>query len=390
MQHHEIAPSYRVFQREVEARFKPVRARPGMYMGGVGAIATGCMIEAVVDHALVEAQQGYCNRIAIVLGREGAITVEDNGRGMPTEVDAITGISPLESVLTQLDGRDNHPSAGGRYRVLGGTHGVGIAVVNALSQWLTIVVQRDGLIFRQDFVSGVPQAPVRVVGSTVAHGTQITFSPDSAILHGPYRTADDYHYEPLDDRFRELAYLNSGIAFDFRDERPGKLQEHRRIFVTGLVEFVRFLNRSYLGRLLDPIRLEGEFSGGVLEVALQYMRDVSETQTTILSFVNNVVTSHGGTHVSGFRTGLVHTFNRYMQEHGLSSQSDDPITEEQACMGLTAVLSVRLDSPQFEGALRDRLGNTTVCEQVKESVARELTRYLDAHPEQAQALVQRF
>jgi DNA gyrase subunit B len=363
-------------QARVQEAFAPVRACPGMYIGSVDANGIHHMVEELLDNSIAEKRAGACTRIGITLGADDTVTVEDDGRGIPVAFDPQAGLSALDRTMTNLSRWTERSHETLRYKVAGGWHGVGLAVVTALTEWLEVEVSRDGWRYLQEYARGVPCAPVRVLGEAPGSGTRIRFCPNRHLLRG------DLDYAVLDERVRELAYLNAGLELTLRDERPGQPQEHRRRFDKGLVAFVRYLNRHRRGALLGPICIAGTIEGGEVEVALQYSTNEHDPEAIVCAYANNAETSHGGTHLTGCRAGVRQALTTAGRAAALI-EGPTSLSDVEVARGLTAVISVHLDQPHFETAVRGQLGNAEVHSAVQRLVAQQLLVFLASHPAQA-------
>ena len=360
-----------------------VRKRPAMYIGDVGVKGLHHLVYEVVDNSIDEALAGHCDEISVFIEENNAITVVDNGRGIPTGFHEKEQKSALEVVMTVLH-------AGGKfdkdtYKVSGGLHGVGVSCVNALSIDLRAEVHRDGKIHEQEYSKGIPKYAVREIGSTDITGTRVTFLPDGEIF-------DDriYNYETLENRLRELAYLNKGIKISITDKRT---KDEEGNFVTssflsegGLKEFVLFLDSNREQLIEDVIYMDGEKNGIPVEVALIYNTSYSEN---LHAYVNNINTHEGGTHLQGFRRGLTSTLKKYAEESGLLSKLKFEIAGDDFREGLTAVISVKVAEPQFEGQTKTKLGNREVNAPVSQAVTEMLSNYLEENPKDAKTIVQK-
>lgn len=360
-----------------------VRKRPAMYIGDVGVRGLHHLVYEVIDNSIDEALAGHCDSIQVYIEEDDSITVVDNGRGIPTGYHDKEKKSALEVVMTVLH-------AGGKfdkdtYKVSGGLHGVGVSCVNALSIALRAEVHRDGKIFEQEYSKGIPKYDVREIGTTEISGTKVTFTPDSEIFDERI-----YNYETLENRIRELAYLNKGITISITDKR-NKDDDDEFITSTfksegGLKEFVAFLDSNREQLIDDVIYMDGEKSGIPVEVALVYNTSYSEN---LHSYVNNINTHEGGTHLQGFRRGLTSTLKKYAEESGLLTKLKFEIAGDDFREGLTAVISVKVQEPQFEGQTKTKLGNREVNAPVSQGVSEMLTNYLEENPKDAKTIVQK-
>jgi len=358
-----------------------VRKRPAMYIGDVGSKGLHHLVYEVVDNSIDEALAGYCNRIEVYINKDNSITVNDNGRGIPTAMHSKEKKSALEVVMTVLH-------AGGKfdkdtYKVSGGLHGVGVSCVNALSTNLKATVSREGKIFEQEYKLGKPLYDVKEIGSTDKTGTEVTFTPDSSIFE-----ITDYNYDTLAARMRELAFLNKGITITLTDLRQfdDEGQNINETFYSegGLSEFAAYLDRNREKLISEVVYFEGEKDGVPVEVALTYNTSYTEN---IQAYVNNINTHEGGTHLSGFRRGLTNTLKKYASESGMLTKEKVEIEGDDFREGLTAVVSVKVAEPQFEGQTKTKLGNREVTAPVSQSVSQMLSSYLEEHPSEAKTIV---
>ena len=361
-----------------------VRKRPAMYIGDIGVRGLHHLVYEVVDNSIDEALAGFCHNIVVTINEDNSISVSDDGRGIPTDFHEQEGKSALEVVLTVLHagGKFNKSS----YKVSGGLHGVGVSCVNALSTLLIAEVHRGGKIYRQRYSRGVPQTKVEIVGDTDRTGTTVTFKPDGEIF-----TETVYNYGTLSARLRELAYLNKGINLTLVDAREvdenGNQKSETFFSNDGLKEFVKYLDATRGNTIIeDIIYIETESNGTPVEVAMQYNDSYSEN---VHSYVNNINTIEGGTHLTGFRRALTRTLKKYADESGMLSKVKVEISGDDFREGLTAVVSVKVGEPQFEGQTKTKLGNSEVIASVDAAVSQALTQYLEEHPKDAKAIVQK-
>jgi len=361
-----------------------VRKRPSMYIGDTGVKGLHHLVYEVVDNSIDEAVAGYCDDIQVIIHKDNSITVEDNGRGIPTGINKKENKSALELVMTVLH-------AGGKfdkdtYKVSGGLHGVGVSCVNALSTVLIAEVHNEGKVFMQEYRQGKPQYDVKTVGESSRTGTKVTFHPDPEI----FTTTTVYNYDTLAGRLRELAFLNKGIRLTLTDEREeqadGSLLSDVFFSEGGLKEFVKYLDGTRQPLIPDPIHVEGIKQGIPVELALQYNDTYSEN---VHSYVNNINTIEGGTHVAGFRRGLTRTLKAYADKSGLLKNMKVEITGDDFREGLTAVISVKVAEPQFEGQTKTKLGNNEVMGAVDMAVGEILSNYLEENPKEAKTIVQK-
>jgi DNA gyrase subunit B len=361
-----------------------VRMRPSMYIGDTGTRGLHHLVYEVVDNSIDEALAGHCDNITVIINEDNSITTEDDGRGIPVDLHKKEGVSALEVVMTKI-------GAGGKfdkdsYKVSGGLHGVGVSCVNALSIHLKATVFRKGEIWEQEYEKGKAMYPVKKVGTTDKRGTIVTFQPDPTI----FTQTLEYNYDTLASRMRELAYLNKGITIHLIDRRSkkadGEFEGETFHSEEGLKEFIKFLDSNRESIIRDVIAFEGEKNGVPVEVAMVYNTSYSEN---LHSYVNNINTHEGGTHLSGFRRGLTHTLKKYADDSGLLKNLKFEIAGDDFREGLTAIISVKVQEPQFEGQTKTKLGNREVSASVSQAVSEMLTDYLEEHPDDAKIIVQK-
>ena len=363
-----------------------VRKRPAMYIGDVGEKGLHHLVYEVVDNSIDEALAGHCTDIYVTINEDNSITVRDNGRGIPTDYHEKEGKSALEVVLTVLHAGGKFDK--GSYKVSGGLHGVGVSCVNALSTLLIAEVHRGGKIYKQTYSKGHPTSSVEIVGDCDDRGTIVTFKPDAEI----FTLTTTYRYEILSARLRELAFLNKGIALTItdmrdKDEQTGEPRSERFYSENGLKEFVQYLDKSRGEKIIESIiYLDSEKNGIPVEVAMQYNNSFSEN---VHSYVNNINTIEGGTHLTGFRRALTRTLKRYADESGMLSKVKFEISGDDFREGLTAVVSVKVAEPQFEGQTKTKLGNDEVSAAVDGALSEALSNYLEENPKDAKAIVQK-
>ena len=362
-----------------------VRMRPSMYIGDVGSRGLHHLVIEVVDNSIDEALAGHCNNITVTINEDNSVTTEDDGRGIPVGIHKKEGVSALEVVMTKI-------GAGGKfdkdsYKVSGGLHGVGVSCVNALSETLKASVHRDGKIWEQEYEKGVPLYPAKETGKTDKTGTIVTFKPDTTI----FTDVNEYSYDILASRLRELSFLNKGITITIvdrrdKDKKSGEFQSEVFFSKEGLPEFIKFLDGSREPIMKDVIAFEGEKNGVPVEVAMIYNTSYAEN---LHSYVNNINTHEGGTHLSGFRRGLTHTLKKYSEASGMLDKLKFEIAGDDFREGLTAIISVKVAEPQFEGQTKTKLGNKEVSSCVSQAVSEMLTDYLEEHPDDAKIIVQK-
>ncbi|OCC16296.1 DNA gyrase subunit B [Dissulfuribacter thermophilus] len=369
---------YEAKQLKVLSGLTAVRKRPAMYIGNTGEEGLHHLVYEVVDNSIDEALAGYCTKILITIHEDNSITIEDNGRGIPVDIHPTEKIPGLELVMTRLHagGKFDHQT----YKVSGGLHGVGVSVVNALSLWLKAEVYRDGYIWTQSYKRGEPEGPLQQLGRTKKTGTKITFKPDPEI----FQETTIFKYPILQARMRELAYLNPAVKIILHDERSGEKNEFH--YKGGISSFVEYLNRNKDLVNEKPIYIEGAKDNVEVEVAFQYNRGYQEK---VLSYVNNIRTKEGGTHVAGFRIALTKCLNKYASDDVVPKKLREKMEGEDVREGLTCVISVRVPNPQFEGQTKTKLGNSEVRSIVASIVSEGLTTYLEENPSVAKKILQK-
>ncbi|MBF9255033.1 DNA topoisomerase (ATP-hydrolyzing) subunit B [Pontibacter sp. 172403-2] len=380
----QIANNYSADSIQVLEGLEAVRKRPAMYIGDIGIKGLHHLVWEVVDNSIDEAMAGHCDEISVTINEDNSVTVSDNGRGIPTDFHQKEGRSALEVVMTVLH-------AGGKfdkdtYKVSGGLHGVGVSCVNALSTDLLVTVRRNGKVFEQAYKIGAPQYPVREIGETDETGTTTRFLPDASIF-----TTTDFKYDTIASRMRELSFLNKGIRINLQDLRERNEQGepiNKDSFYSegGLKEFVTYLDETRENLIPEPIHVESEKNGVPVEIALQYNTSYAEN---IFSYVNNINTIEGGTHVAGFRRALTRTLKSYADRSGMLDKVKIEIAGDDFREGLTAVISVKVAEPQFEGQTKTKLGNSEVSGAVDTAVGEMLNEYLEEHPKEARIIVQK-
>jgi len=375
--------SYSADSIQVLEGLEAVRKRPAMYIGDVSFRGLHHLVYEVVDNSIDEALGGHCDTIDVTIHEDNSVTVRDNGRGIPVEIHKKEGRSALEVVMTVLH-------AGGKfdkdsYKVSGGLHGVGVSCVNALSDHLLAEVHRDGKVWQQEYHEGKPLYSVKEVGDTDFRGTIITFKPDLTIF-----TESVYRFETISSRLRELSFLNKGVHLNLTDERErdenGIANRVEYFSEGGLMEFVKYLDASRLALIPEPIYITGSRDNVIVEIAIQYNNSFVEN---VHSYVNNINTIEGGTHVTGFRKALTRVFKTYGDKNGMFEKVKVEVTGDDFREGLTAVISVKVPEPQFEGQTKTKLGNSDVAGIVEQSVGEMLTNYLEEHPRESKIIVQK-
>ncbi|UOO37692.1 DNA topoisomerase (ATP-hydrolyzing) subunit B [Oscillospiraceae bacterium CM] len=370
------ANDYDASQIQVLEGLEAVRKRPGMYIGSTSASGLHHLVYEIVDNAIDEALAGFCTDISVIIGEEDVITVIDNGRGIPVDMQEQTGKSALEVVFTVLHAGGKF--GGGGYKVSGGLHGVGASVVNALSEWLVVQVHKNGNIYEMRFSRGDITQELTIVGQTDKSGTTVTFKPDSEIFDELI-----FNYDTLLTRMREQAFLNAGLKIRTIDERPGTQTKNEMCYAGGIREFVSYINRNKTALHEDVIYVSGTRDDAAAEVALQYNDSYNEM---ILSFANNIHTPEGGMHETGFKTALTRVLNDYGKKNNFL-KNDDKVSGEDCREGLTAVISVKLTEAQFEGQTKAKLGNSEMRTLVDNIMTDKLTEFLEKNPATAHGIL---
>ena len=363
---------YGADQIQILEGLEAVRKRPGMYIGSTSARGLHHLVYEIVDNAVDEALAGYCKNIEVTINPDNSITVEDDGRGIPVGMNHKAGKSALEVVYTVLHAGGKF--GGGGYKVSGGLHGVGASVVNALSTKLSVEVYKDGQIYSQSYKIGKPDEPVKVIGKCSAekHGTKVTFHPDPTIFEETV-----YDYDTLKQRLRETAFLTKGLRIVLSDARVDPVHTHEFHYAGGIKEFVTYLNKSKEALYPEVIYCEGTRDGVYVEVAMQHNDSYNDAT---YSFVNNIITPEGGTHLAGFRNALTKTFNTYARANKILKDTEPALTGDDIREGLTAIISIKIGEPQFEGQTKQKLGNSEARGAVESVVSEQLTYFLEQNP----------
>ena len=363
---------YGADQIQILEGLEAVRKRPGMYIGSTSARGLHHLVYEIVDNAVDEALAGYCKNIEVTINPDNSITVEDDGRGIPVGMNHKAGKSALEVVYTVLHAGGKF--GGGGYKVSGGLHGVGASVVNALSTKLSVEVYKDGQIYSQSYKIGKPDEPVKVIGKCSAekHGTKVTFHPDPTIFEETV-----YDYDTLKQRLRETAFLTKGLRIVLSDARVDPVHTHESHYAGGIKEFVTYLNKSKEALYPEVIYCEGTRDGVYVEVAMQHNDSYNDAT---YSFVNNIITPEGGTHLAGFRNALTKTFNTYARANKILKDTEPALTGDDIREGLTAIISIKIEEPQFEGQTKQKLGNSEARGAVDSVVSEQLTYFLEQNP----------
>lgn len=374
-----MANEYNENQIQVLEGLEAVRKRPGMYIGSTSAKGLHHLVYEIVDNAVDEALAGYCSEIDVTISNGNVITVKDNGRGIPTGIHHQKGISTVEVVFTILHAGGKF--GGGGYKVSGGLHGVGASVVNALSEWLDVEVYRDGKIYKQRFERGTPVTKLEIVGDSSETGTLISFKADGEIFD-----TTDYEYDTLKQRLRETAFLTKGIKINLVDNRDGIEQKNSFHYEGGIKEFVQYINKNRTPIYDKIFYAEGERDGTLVEAAFQHNDGFTES---VYTFVNNINTTDGGTHLVGFRSGVLRTLNSYGRKMGLLKETDKNLSGDDIREGMSCVISVKVSDPQFEGQTKTKLGNSEVKGAVDSVVSENLTYFLEENPSIAKTIFEK-
>ena len=375
-----MSTEYNADQIQILEGLEGVRRRPGMYIGSTSARGLHHLVYEIVDNAVDEALAGFCSVITVTVNPDNSVTVVDNGRGIPVDIQKKAGISALEVVFTILHAGGKF--GGGGYKVSGGLHGVGASVVNALSEWLKVEVRREGKIYEEKFERGKVVSPITVIGECGSEesGTTVTFLPDSEIFEETV-----YDYDTLKTRLRETAFLTKNLKIIMRDEREEK-RENTFHYEGGIKEFVTYLNRGKTPLYEQVIYCEGLQNSVMVEVAIQHNDSFNEN---IYTFVNNINTPEGGTHLTGFKNAVTKTFNDYARTNKLLKDSEDNLSGEDIREGMTAIISVKVEDPQFEGQTKQKLGNSEVVSAVSTVVSEQLTYFLEQNPNAAKQICEK-
>ena len=373
-----ITQEYDASQIQVLEGLEAVRKRPGMYIGSTSASGLHHLVYEIVDNSIDEALSGYCNRIEVIIEEGDVICVRDNGRGIPVDIQEQTGKSALEVVFTVLHAGGKF--GGGGYKVSGGLHGVGASVVNAMSEWLIVHVHKNGKIYEMKFSRGNITQEMKIIGDTDYTGTTVRFKPDPEMFEETV-----YDYDTLHTRMREQAFLNGGLFISTEDRRPGKEQKDEMCYAGGIREFVSYINQNKTPLHNDVIYMKGERSDSEAEISLQYNDSYNEV---IVSFANNIHTPEGGMHETGFRTALTRVLNAYGTKVGIL-KNDDKLSGEDCREGMTAIISVKLTEPQFEGQTKAKLGNSEMRTLVDSVVSDKLEQFLEENPAVGKAILEK-
>ena len=368
--------SYGEDQIQVLEGLDPVRKRPGMYIGSTDERGLHHLIQEIVDNSIDEANNGFCKNISVIINSDGSCTVKDDGRGIPTGIHATEGVSAVQVVLTKLHAGGKF--GGGGYKISGGLHGVGISVVNALSEWLEVEVFQKGSHFKQTYNRGIPQAPLKIIGEADFTGTWVTFMPDDEIFE-----TTDFDYDKVKSRLRELAYLNKGLSITIEDKRAGREKKDNFFYEGGIASFVKDLTKNKTPIFEEPVYFDVFYGDTEVEVALQYTDTYTED---IHPFANNIHTTEGGTHLDGFKASLTKIVNDFGKKLNVL-KGDDKLSPEDVREGVVAVLSVKLSEPQFEGQTKTKLGNSEMRGFVTKAMGEYLGTFFEENPDKAKEIL---
>ena len=376
-----MSTEYGADQIQILEGLEAVRKRPGMYIGSTSVRGLHHLVYEIVDNSVDEALAGYCTHIIVTINKDNSITVEDDGRGIPVGINHKAGIPAVEVVFTVLHAGGKF--GGGGYKVSGGLHGVGASVVNALSNWLEVQIFHDGKIYKQRYERGHTMYPLKEVGKCDINktGTTVTFSPDGSIFEETV-----YDFDTLKQRLRETAFLTKNLRITLRDDREEPVKERVFHYEGGIKEFVTYLNKSKEALYPEVIYCEGEKNGVLVEVAMQHNDAYNEAT---YSFVNNIITPEGGTHLAGFRNALTKTFNEYARANKILKDSEPALSGDDIREGLTAIVSIKIEEPQFEGQTKQKLGNSEARGAVDSVVSEQLTYFLEQNPQVAKTICEK-
>ncbi len=372
-----VEQEYGADQITILEGLEAVRKRPGMYIGTTSEKGLHHMVYEIVDNAVDEALAGYCDEIKVIINKDNSVTVIDNGRGIPTGIQEKAGIPAVDVVFTMLHAGGKFGDGG--YKVSGGLHGVGASVVNALSDWLEVEICREGKIHKQRYEQGKVIQPLEITGNTRKHGTKVTFMPDATIFE-----TLNFDFDTLRNRLREMAFLTKGLKITLSDKRAGKEKEREFYYEGGIKEFVEYINRHKDALYDKVIYCEGEKDGVLVEVALQHNSSYSES---VYTFVNNIGTTEGGTHLTGFRTAINKVFNDYARNNKMLKDNEDNLSGDDLREGLAAIVSIKVGDPQFESQTKIKLGNSEARTAVDNVLTEQLTIFLELNPKIAKTII---
>ncbi|MBQ9104157.1 MAG: DNA topoisomerase (ATP-hydrolyzing) subunit B [Clostridia bacterium] len=376
MEEQKVNGNYGESQIQVLEGLDPVRKRPGMYIGSTDVRGLHHLVQEIVDNSIDEANNGFCDTINVIINADGSCTVKDNGRGIPTAIHHTEGISAVEVVLTKLHAGGKF--GGGGYKISGGLHGVGLSVVNALSEWLEVEVYQNGKKHKQVYNRGIPQTALQVVGEADFTGTWVTFMPDDEIFE-----TTDFNYDNIKKRLRELAYLNKGLTIKMEDKREGREQTDEFCYEGGIAHFVEDLSKNKTPLFEKPVYFDIFYGDNEIEVALQYTDTYNEL---IYAFANNINTEEGGTHLEGFKASLTKIINDFGKKLNVF-KGDEKVSSDDVREGIIAVISVKLTDPQFEGQTKTKLGNSEIRTQVTKAMNEYFGTFLEENPDKAREIL---
>ena len=368
--------NYGESQIQVLEGLDPVRKRPGMYIGSTDVRGLHHLVQEIVDNSIDEANNGFCDTIDVILNADGSCTVKDNGRGIPTDIHQHEGVSAVQVVLTKLHAGGKF--GGGGYKISGGLHGVGLSVVNALSEWLEVEVYQKGKRFKQTYNRGVPQTELKVVGEADFTGTWVTFMPDDEIFE-----TTEFNYDNIKKRLRELAYLNKGLTIRMQDNREGKEQKDEFFYEGGIAHFVEDLCKNKTPLFEKPVYFDVFYGNTEVEIALQYTDTYNEL---IYAFANNINTEEGGTHLEGFKASLTKIINDFGKKLNVF-KGDEKVSSDDVREGMVAVVSIKLEEPQFEGQTKTKLGNSEIRGQVTKAMNEHFGTFLEENPDKTREIL---
>ncbi|MBS4026175.1 MAG: DNA topoisomerase IV subunit B, partial [Clostridia bacterium] len=371
---------YDASQIQVLEGLDPVRKRPGMYIGSTSSRGLHHLVFEIVDNSVDEALAGFCSEVSVVIHPDNSVTVTDDGRGIPVENHPHLNKPAVEVVMTVLHAGGKFGGEGSGYKVSGGLHGVGMSVVNALSEWLEVQIQRNGHVYQQRYQRGVPVTELKILGKSKKTGTEITFKPDPEI----FQETTEFNFDTLKSRLRELSFLNKGLKIIIKDERDK--QEKIYLHEGGIIDFVKYLNKNKDVIFPMPIYFEKDKNGTHVEVSMQYNDGYAEN---IYSFANNINTQEGGTHEQGFKTALTRVINEYGRKYNIIKEKENNLSGEDIREGLTAVISVKVLEPQFEGQTKTKLGNSEVRGIVDSVMTENLNNFLEENPSIGKKIIEK-
>ncbi len=374
-----VEHEYGADQIQVLEGLEAVRKRPGMYIGTTSLRGLHHLVYEIVDNSVDEALAGYCTEIDVTINPDNSITVIDNGRGIPVDINHQTGVSALELVFTKLHAGGKF--GGGGYKVSGGLHGVGASVVNALSTWLEVKVNHDGKKYFQHYDRGTAAGEIKVIGEAEGTGTEVTFLPDPEIFEEVV-----FDYDTLKRRLREMAFLTKGLKINLHDKREGQERNNEFHYAGGIIEYVKYLNKANSALYPEVFYCEGQVGDITVEVAMQHNDGYNES---VNGFVNNIITPEGGTHIVGFRSAITKTFNDYGKKNKLIKENEDNLTGEDIREGLTAIVSIKIPEPQFEGQTKQKLGNSEAKGAVESVLSQKLVYFLEQNPSFGKLIIEK-